>query len=187
MQGKEWRGSCCANRLCQAWGEGGGETAFSSCLQFCALTTPDVVRAKQCSCTDWHSTIRRHRWIEMFSLSLFLYSQPGKQKKKFSSFFKSLVIELDKELYGPDNHLVEVWHHFKGIWCNIVDARNPKSSEAAVGPPAWEHFSQPWSDREVQLESFKLLEPILGEAGRYPTMFHPTHCDLCLKSSHREG
>lgn len=35
-------------------------------------------------------------------------SQPGKQKKKFSSFFKSLVIELDKDLYGPDNHLVEV-------------------------------------------------------------------------------
>ncbi len=24
-------------------------------------------------------------------------------------FFKSLVIELDKDLYGPDNHLVE-WH-----------------------------------------------------------------------------
>uniref|UniRef100_A0A8C7XG43 SWI/SNF related BAF chromatin remodeling complex subunit D2 n=1 Tax=Oryzias sinensis TaxID=183150 RepID=A0A8C7XG43_9TELE len=37
------------------------------------------------------------------------YDQPGKQKRKFSSFFKSLVIELDKELYGPDNHLVE-WH-----------------------------------------------------------------------------
>uniref|UniRef100_A0AAQ4Q3J6 SWI/SNF related BAF chromatin remodeling complex subunit D2 n=1 Tax=Gasterosteus aculeatus aculeatus TaxID=481459 RepID=A0AAQ4Q3J6_GASAC len=36
-------------------------------------------------------------------------SQSGKQKRKFSSFFKSLVIELDKELYGPDNHLVE-WH-----------------------------------------------------------------------------
>uniref|UniRef100_A0A8C7YCY3 SWI/SNF related BAF chromatin remodeling complex subunit D1 n=2 Tax=Oryzias sinensis TaxID=183150 RepID=A0A8C7YCY3_9TELE len=31
------------------------------------------------------------------------------QKRKFSSFFKSLVIELDKDLYGPDNHLVE-WH-----------------------------------------------------------------------------
>lgn len=30
-------------------------------------------------------------------------------KRKFSSFFKSLVIELDKNLYGPDNHLVE-WH-----------------------------------------------------------------------------
>ncbi|KAG2468275.1 SMRD1 regulator, partial [Polypterus senegalus] len=30
-----------------------------------------------------------------------------KQKRKFSSFFKSLVIELDKDLYGPDNHLVE--------------------------------------------------------------------------------
>jgi len=33
----------------------------------------------------------------------------SKHKRKFSSFFKSLVIELDKELYGPDNHLVE-WH-----------------------------------------------------------------------------
>lgn len=32
----------------------------------------------------------------------------AKQKRKFSSFFKSLVIELDKDLYGPDNHLVEV-------------------------------------------------------------------------------
>ncbi|KAB0404039.1 hypothetical protein E2I00_016672 [Balaenoptera physalus] len=32
-----------------------------------------------------------------------------KQKRKFSSSFKSLVIELDKELYGPDDHLVE-WH-----------------------------------------------------------------------------
>lgn len=32
-----------------------------------------------------------------------------KGKRKFSSFFKSLVIELDKDLYGPDNHLVE-WH-----------------------------------------------------------------------------
>ncbi|MBN3276159.1 SMRD2 regulator, partial [Polyodon spathula] len=38
-----------------------------------------------------------------------LLEDPGKQKRKFSSFFKSLVIELDKELYGPDNHLVE-WH-----------------------------------------------------------------------------
>ncbi|XP_031705921.1 SWI/SNF-related matrix-associated actin-dependent regulator of chromatin subfamily D member 3b isoform X3 [Anarrhichthys ocellatus] len=36
-----------------------------------------------------------------------LIDDPGKQKKKFSSFFKSLVIELDKDLYGPDNHLVE--------------------------------------------------------------------------------
>merc|ERR1719300_2311168 len=32
---------------------------------------------------------------------------PAKSKRKFSSFFKSLVIELDKDLYGPDNHLVE--------------------------------------------------------------------------------
>ncbi|CAB1349550.1 unnamed protein product [Coregonus sp. 'balchen'] len=45
-----------------------------------------------------------------------LLDDPGKLKRKFSSFFKSLVIELDKDLYGPDNHLVELltskakWH-----------------------------------------------------------------------------
>ncbi|XP_069094158.1 SWI/SNF-related matrix-associated actin-dependent regulator of chromatin subfamily D member 2 [Pleurodeles waltl] len=38
-----------------------------------------------------------------------LLDDTSKLKRKFSSFFKSLVIELDKELYGPDNHLVE-WH-----------------------------------------------------------------------------
>ncbi|KAE8594888.1 hypothetical protein XENTR_v10015371, partial [Xenopus tropicalis] len=38
-----------------------------------------------------------------------LLDDPSKMKRKFSSFFKSLVIELDKDLYGPDNHLVE-WH-----------------------------------------------------------------------------
>lgn len=31
------------------------------------------------------------------------------KKRKFSSFFQSLVIELDKEIYGPEQHLVE-WH-----------------------------------------------------------------------------
>ena len=37
----------------------------------------------------------------------------AKVKRKFSSFFKSLVIELDKYLYGPDNNLVEVFVFFK--------------------------------------------------------------------------
>ncbi|XP_055862133.1 SWI/SNF-related matrix-associated actin-dependent regulator of chromatin subfamily D member 1-like isoform X4 [Biomphalaria glabrata] len=37
------------------------------------------------------------------------FCDSSKIKRKFSSFFKSLVIELDKELYGLDNHLVE-WH-----------------------------------------------------------------------------
>ena len=36
-------------------------------------------------------------------------ADPRTPKRKFSSFFKSLVIELDKEMYGPDNHFVE-WH-----------------------------------------------------------------------------
>lgn len=43
-----------------------------------------------------------------------------KQKRKFSSFFKSLVIELDKDLYGPDNHLVEVRSVTKWIcWSEV--------------------------------------------------------------------
>ena len=52
---------------------------------------------------------------KIFYLLLFNFSNKnpeatsGKTKRKFSTFFKSLVIELDKELYGPDNHLVE-WH-----------------------------------------------------------------------------
>ena len=32
-----------------------------------------------------------------------------KTKLKFTSFFKNVVIELDKEAYGPDNHLSQ-WH-----------------------------------------------------------------------------
>ena len=38
-----------------------------------------------------------------------LVDDPQKQRRKFSTFFKSLIIELDREIYGPDNHLVE-WH-----------------------------------------------------------------------------
>uniref|UniRef100_A0AC34QLQ1 DM2 domain-containing protein n=1 Tax=Panagrolaimus sp. JU765 TaxID=591449 RepID=A0AC34QLQ1_9BILA len=30
----------------------------------------------------------------------------ARTKRKFSTFFKSLVIELDKDIYGPDNHLL---------------------------------------------------------------------------------
>lgn len=51
------------------------------------------------SCSTFKS-VRSLCIIEMYVLQV---------KRKFSSFFKSLVIELDKELYGPDNHLVE-WH-----------------------------------------------------------------------------
>ena len=45
--------------------------------------------------------------FELNELLLLLQMDPSKSKRKFSSFFKSLVIELDKDLYGPDNHLVE--------------------------------------------------------------------------------
>lgn len=49
----------------------------------------------------------------LIKMIVFLQTQPPKtdgprQKRKFSTYFKSLVIELDRELYGPDNHLVEV-------------------------------------------------------------------------------
>ena len=43
-----------------------------------------------------------------------------RQKRKFSTYFKSLVIELDRELYGPDNHLVEV-HYSSDKGDTILD------------------------------------------------------------------
>lgn len=46
--------------------------------------------------------------MQPYTCLVLLLVQLSKQKRKFSSFFKSLVIELDKDLYGPDNHLVEV-------------------------------------------------------------------------------
>ena len=32
-----------------------------------------------------------------------------KSKLKFTNFFKNLVVELDRDAYGPDSHLAE-WH-----------------------------------------------------------------------------
>lgn len=63
--------------------------------------------------------------------------QPGKQKKKFSSFFKSLVIELDKDLYGPDNHLVEVSSNTAGAVCLqrkrvIIRSTHPLSDQCLI-------------------------------------------------------
>lgn len=71
------------------------------------------------------------------SLHTFSFSQPGKQKKKFSSFFKSLVIELDKELYGPDNHLVEVWHHFKNIWRELLESLSLQLCTSSTHVSEW--------------------------------------------------
>ena len=64
--------------------------------------------------------LRVHQWLiypglqrRLFQAASAKLSDANKLKRKFSSFFKSLVIELDKELYGPDNHLVEVWINSK--------------------------------------------------------------------------
>ena len=51
-----------------------------------------------------------------------LLSQSGTKpetrlKCKMTSFLKSLVIELDPALYGPDHHIIEVGH-----WCVCVCA-----------------------------------------------------------------
>lgn len=69
--------------------------------------------------------------------------QPSKQKRKFSSFFKSLVIELDKELYGPDNHLVEVRWEAPGCAAGLAphpgqggESRYPRGRWGA-GPAAY--------------------------------------------------
>ena len=51
-------------------------------------------------------------------------SDSSKTKRKFSSFFKSLVIELDKDLYGPDNHLVEVRAHISSVTLREFKKKN---------------------------------------------------------------
>uniref|UniRef100_A0A6Q2XWP0 DM2 domain-containing protein n=1 Tax=Esox lucius TaxID=8010 RepID=A0A6Q2XWP0_ESOLU len=58
-----------------------------------------------------------------------LLDDPGKLKRKFSSFFKSLVIELDKDLYGPDNHLVERF--------SLPKDNKPKGSRARLLVESW--------------------------------------------------
>lgn len=78
-------------------------------------------------------------------------NDPNKVKRKFSSFFKSLVIELDKELYGPDNHLVE-WHRTlttqetDGFQVNIcVDSnilQNVAFSSINIGETTWRQKRQ---------------------------------------------
>ena len=50
------------------------------------------------------------QWCPMFTLLLQAGTKPDPtSKNRFTSFFKNLVVELDKDAYGPDNHLAE-WH-----------------------------------------------------------------------------
>ena len=73
-----------------------------------------------------------------------------KQKRKFSSFFKSLVIELDKDLYGPDNHLVEwyrtattqetdgfevKWPGDVNVWCTVLLMLDYQPPQFKLDPP----------------------------------------------------
>ena len=49
-------------------------------------------------------------------------------KLKFSWFFKNAVVELDKEAYGPDNHLSE-WHReASSEECDGFTVRSPATS-----------------------------------------------------------
>lgn len=76
-----------------------------------------------------------------------LLPQPSKQKRKFSSFFKSLVIELDKDLYGPDNHLVEVRPR-RHIALELLPFHRPKSRSPISCTDL--HQGPPWSPKPHQ-------------------------------------
>lgn len=58
---------------------------------------------------QWELKIEGRLLEDKMSDSSLSMSNFKAKPRKFSSFFKSLVIELDKDLYGPDHHLVE-WH-----------------------------------------------------------------------------
>lgn len=71
----------------------------------------DQLNSEECQ-TTWELKIEGRLLDESGQVK----SDPRTPKKKFSSFFKSLIIELDKEMYGPDSNFVE-WH------------RNPSTQE----------------------------------------------------------
>ena len=53
-------------------------------------------------------------YIRKLAYCCWIFSQSGtkvddKSKLKFTNFFKNIVVELDRDAYGPDNHLAE-WH-----------------------------------------------------------------------------
>ncbi|KAG5193755.1 hypothetical protein JEQ12_020116 [Ovis aries] len=65
-----------------------------------------------------------------------------KQKRKFSSF-KSLVIELDKDLYGPDNHM----QGDVNVRCTVLLILNYQPSQFKLDPClAWHPHPDPSSD-----------------------------------------
>lgn len=85
-------------------------------------------------------------------------NDPSKLKRKFSSFFKSLVIELDKELYGPDNHLVE-WH--RTATTQETDGFQVRDARAGMLGLGVARFVLSWGDildlLFVQLSLFSLM------------------------------
>ena len=74
---------------------------FISNTTFPAKEAPEGSSGEETSTTGWELRVEGRLLDEDKK------ADPTKSKRKFSSFFKSLVIELDKDLYGPDNHLVE--------------------------------------------------------------------------------
>merc|ERR1711963_1054002 len=74
---------------------------FISNTTFPAKKAPEGGSCEETSTTGWELRVEGRLLDEDKK------TDPSKSKRKFSSFFKSLVIELDKDLYGPDNHLVE--------------------------------------------------------------------------------
>ena len=75
------------------------------CVCFVLSVTAKVV---SCDVTVWE---KEAAFMQCpFSLLLQAGTKPDPtSKNRFTSFFKNLVVELDKDAYGPDNHLAE-WH-----------------------------------------------------------------------------
>lgn len=131
--------------------------------------------------------------IRLFSPFFFTF-QAGKQKKKFSSFFKSLVIELDKELYGPDNHLVEVWSNIQGARCPKCLTQEHFFSPGQKLEFSWNH-SNCWNQSELVWQCRGGLLRAL-RSGSYPNMMFESNWQkglkqttsfLCNNASQKEG
>merc|ERR1711963_450943 len=100
---------------------------FISNTTFPAKEAPEGSSGEETSTTGWELRVEGRLLDEDKK------TDPSKTKRKFSSFFKSLVIELDKDLYGPDNHLVEWLFAALFYCCSIITLSSSSSTRGWPG------------------------------------------------------
>ena len=83
------------------WELGGGVTGPEAPEYSCLQVHRPPEELIHTAIPEWELRVEGRLLEQTINRDLF------KPRRKFSSFFKTVVIEVDKDMYGPDNHLVE--------------------------------------------------------------------------------